>query len=280
MAIRANRPWRRLVSTAARPLLFRHDIASAAWTGPEVTIAVLSDFHAAWPHASAARLAAIARAVTALSPDLILLAGDFIAEDKVYWRRLEPNRLVAALSPLEAPLGVFAVLGNHDWADCDLAGATGRARNSVAEALDRSPVGLLMNRSVRLENGSGAFWLVGMDSQRPDPGNWRHGHHDPDAAFADVPQGAPALLLAHEPDYFARGDARATVQISGHTHAGQMNLFGWRPFVPSQFRSRYAHGLISEGGRHLVVSGGLGFTALPLRIGAPPEVTLVRVRPR
>lgn len=274
MVIRTNRWHRRLVAISTRPVLTRHEIRTERWQGADLTIAILSDFHAAEPHAGTRVLGAIAHAVTGLKPDLILLGGDFIAEDKRFWRRLAAHELVTALGPLAAPLGIFAVLGNHDWADCPLARSSGWKRNSVAEALEASPVRLLMNTSVRLAHGGQDFWLAGMDSQGPDHRRTRS-HHDPEAAFRDVPEGGLALLLAHEPDYFATGDPRALVQISGHTHGGQLNLLGWRPFTPSRFKSRYAHGLISEGGRYLVVSGGLGFTALPMRVGAPPEVTVL-----
>ena len=88
---------------------------------------------------------------------------------------------------------------------------------------------------------------------------------------------APAILLAHEPDYFACADARAFLQISGHTHGGQANLAGWRPMTPSAHGGRYAWGHVREGGRHLIVSGGIGYSGLPLRFMQPPEITLVKL---
>ena len=86
------------------------------------------------------------------------------------------------------------------------------------------------------------------------------------------------ILLAHEPDYFTIGDMRPSIQLSGHTHGGQANFLGWRPFTPSEHADRYAYGHVIEDGRHLVVSGGLGYTWLPLRIAQPPEITLLRLR--
>lgn len=99
----------------------------------------------------------------------------------------------------------------------------------------------------------------------------------PTPAFAGIPAGAPVIHLAHEPDYFHTADPRAFLQISGHTHGGQIKLFGRTPVVPSVFKSRYAHGAIHENGNHLIVCAGLGFSGLPLRIGVPPEILLITV---
>jgi len=269
-------PWRqRVLSWDARAVLLEHRIADPRWTARELRIAVLSDLHVGAPWVPLGELERIAVGIAGLRPDLIVVAGDFLISRWLPARRAAAADIVAALSPLAAPLGVFAVLGNHDWRDCDLARATGRKRNAVREALEASPIRLLENRAERLDHG-GAFWLVGLDSQKPTHHrNDRAGRHDPDSAFADVPEGAAAILLAHEPDYFARQDPRAFLQISGHTHGGQANLLGWRPLTPSAHGGRYAWGHIREGGRHLVVSGGVGYSGLPLRLFQPPEITLV-----
>lgn len=269
-------PWRqRVLSWGARAGLLEHRIADPRWTARDLRIAVLSDLHVGAPWVTLPALERIAGETTALRPDLILVAGDFLVSRLLPARRAKATDIVSALAPLAAPLGVFAVLGNHDWWDCDLARATGRQRNAVREALEASPIRLLENHSVRLDHG-GAFWLAGLDSQKPTWHRRDHGgRHDPDAAFAEVPDDEPAILLAHEPDYFAEQDPRAFLQISGHTHGGQANLLGWRPLTPSAHGGRYAWGHVREGGRHLVVSGGVGYSGLPLRLFQPPEITLV-----
>ncbi len=88
---------------------------------------------------------------------------------------------------------------------------------------------------------------------------------------------APALLLAHEPDVFPRVPARVALTLAGHTHGGQVRVFGFSPIVPSDFGNRYAYGHVVQDGRHLIVSGGLGNSVLPVRFGVPPEITLVRL---
>jgi predicted MPP superfamily phosphohydrolase len=127
-----------------------------------------------------------------------------------------------------------------------------------------------------IQDGKDKFWLVGFDSQDGQTATARSAErHDPERSFADVPVGASVILMAHEPDYFAKGDARPSLQISGHTHAGQLNLFGWRPLTPSRYGGRFAHGLVSEAEGRLIVSAGLGYSGLPLRIGAPSEISVV-----
>lgn len=263
------------VSVFSHPRLVAHKIADHRWTLGDLRIAVLADLHVCNPWTPLASLGRIVAATNALGADLIVIAGDFIVDRRMPARAVPAARIVEVLAALRAPLGVAAVLGNHDWSDCALALSTGFARNSVAEALGRSAIRLLPNEALRIEHGDGAFWLVGIDSQQARKHQRLPGFHDADRAFAGVPQGAPAILLAHEPDYFASADTRAFLQISGHTHGGQMNLAGWRPMTPSAHGSRYGWGHVREGGRHLIVSGGVGYSGLPLRLFQPPEITLV-----
>ena len=85
------------------------------------------------------------------------------------------------------------------------------------------------------------------------------------------------ILLAHEPDIFPRVPARVALTLSGHTHGGQVRLFGYSPVVPSRYGNRYAYGHIIEDNRHLIVSGGLGCSILPVRLGCPPEIVMVEL---
>ncbi len=268
---------RRIVAFRSIPEIRRHRVRLANWRGPAFSIAVLSDLHVVAPWTRLGDLRRAVARINALSPDIVVLGGDYLAEAKIPGRRADAAQIVSALSGLGAPLGVFAILGNHDWKDCPLARDSGYAKTSLGEAFERSAITLLQNDARRLELAGHELWLVGIDSQRSMPTAPAKPLHDPEAAFSGVPPGAPAILLAHEPDYFATGDRRAGLQISGHTHGGQLNLFGWRPIVPSRFGARYAWGRIREHGRDLVVSGGIGFSGFPMRIGQPPEITLVSV---
>jgi predicted MPP superfamily phosphohydrolase len=114
-----------------------------------------------------------------------------------------------------------------------------------------------------------------------------HGVDDLPGTLAKVTDSAPVILLAHEPDIFPLVPGRVSLTMSGHTHGGQLRLFGYSPVVPSRYGNRYAYGHISEtatdaAGRaatlkHLVVSGGLGCSIVPMRIGVPPEITVVNL---
>lgn len=266
------------VTAFSHPRLVHHQVSHKVWSLPDLRIAILADLHICDPWTSLAALRRIVAVTNSLKADLILLPGDFIADGKLPARAVPASAIVAALAPLAAPLGVVAVLGNHDWRDCRLSRSTAFARNSVAEALGESAITLLTNAAKKIEHDGQSFWLAGIDSQQARKHMRKQGFHDAEAAFADVPDGAPAILLAHEPDYFARADARAFLQISGHTHGGQVNLAGWRPMTPSAHGGRYAWGHIREGDRHLIVSGGIGYSGVPLRFMQPPEITLVTVQ--
>ncbi|MCA0271183.1 MAG: metallophosphoesterase [Proteobacteria bacterium] len=259
------------------PRLVTYHVAHPAWTLPELKIAVVADLHVCRPWTPLSRVEGIVKAVNALGADLILLPGDFLMDRKLPGVQEPAARIIDRLKQLSAPLGVAAVLGNHDWWDCRLSRQSGFARNSVAEALEGSGIHHLPNRALEISHGGGRFWLVGLDSQAARKHLRQPGFHDPETAFDTVPPGAPAILMAHEPDYFARGDARAFLQISGHTHGGQANLLGWRPMTPSAHGSRYAWGHKREEGRHLIVSGGIGYSGLPLRLLQPPEIVVVTV---
>jgi predicted MPP superfamily phosphohydrolase len=131
---------------------------------------------------------------------------------------------------------------------------------------------------VRLTKGGRPFWLLGLGDQlallRRGPKRYR-GVDDLAGTLAQVTDDAPAILLAHEPDIFPEAPHRVALTLSGHTHGGQVRLLGWSPLVPSRYGNRYAYGHVVEDGRHLVVSGGLGTSILPVRLGVPPEIVLV-----
>ena len=91
-----------------------------------------------------------------------------------------------------------------------------------------------------------------------------------------MPDGEPVILLAHEPDIMPRVPDRVSLVMSGHTHGGQVRLFGWSPVVPSRYGNRYAYGHVREQ-CDLIVSGGLGCSIMPVRFGVPPEIVLVSI---
>jgi predicted MPP superfamily phosphohydrolase len=92
-----------------------------------------------------------------------------------------------------------------------------------------------------------------------------------------VTDGSPIILLAHEPDIFPKVPHGVSITLSGHTHGGQVRVFGYSPVVPSRYRNRYAYGHVVEDDRNLIVSGGLGFSILPVRFGVRPEILSIEL---
>jgi len=260
------------------PAITRYRLTPPGWpAGPPLRIAALADLHAGAPAMTLDRLAAIVAATNAEAPDLVVLLGDYGPTTPLLGGPYPRAEVAAVLAGLRAPAGRFAIAGNHDWWEDEPALARGTGPLRWMEALAEAGFTVLRNRALRLPPG---FWLAGLDSQIAFlPLAWRphRGADDLAGTLAQVTDAAPVVLLAHEPDIFAAGTPRVAVQLSGHTHGGQIRLLGWSPRVPSRFGNRYAYGHVREGGRDLVVSGGLGTSTLPVRLGVPPEVVVVEL---
>ena len=185
------------------PRLTSHKVAHKGWHLPDLTIAVVADLHVCIPWTPLARVERIVAAVNALGADLILLPGDFLMDRNLPGRAVPAAPIIERLGHLRAPLGVAAVLGNHDWWDCHLSRQSDFARNSVAEALEGSGIHHLANRAMKIRHGGDAFWLVGFDSQGARKHLRLPGFHTPDDAFA-LMQGHRVTLFAGVPTmYFA-----------------------------------------------------------------------------
>lgn len=262
------------IEPALRLRVKRWRIQRADWSAAPLRIAVITDLHTGAPITDIKRVRQIVARTNAVGADLIVLLGDFAASHRYVADPVPIPDAMAALSELRAPQGVFAVLGNHDWWDDKQAQRRGQGPNIYAEALQRHGIPVLSN-SARKLNG---YWLAGLEDQLALR---RNGHlvglDDLPATLAQITDEAPAILLAHEPDIFNGLTDRFALTLSGHTHGGQVRLFGWSPMVPSRFGNRYAYGHVREEGRDLVVSGGLGCSVLPVRFGVVPEITVVEL---
>lgn len=256
----------------------------------------LADIHACKPWMSAERITYIVDQVNKLQPDLIVLLGDYAAGHPWVTARVHSRDWSAALSALTAPLGVHAILGNHDWWDDSAAQMRGQGPVFGQTALENVGISVYENDAVRLEKNGSAFWLAGLGDQiallpRKKYGR-RHfrGVDDLPLTLSKVTDNAPVVLMAHEPDIFPAVPERVALTLSGHTHGGQVRLLGYSPIVPSKHGNRYAYGHIVERGnarpgtsstdvhnRHLIVSGGLGCSIAPVRLGMPPEINLIEV---
>jgi predicted MPP superfamily phosphohydrolase len=227
----------------------------AAFDG--LRILVVSDVHVG-PFVSPAVIGETFARLLALRPDLILLPGDMISS-----RTEEIGPFASAFRALAAPLGVYAVLGNHDHYGGDPA----RVREILAGLGTR----VLHNESIRLNRGGAALSLAGVD-------DLLLGSPDLQAALAGTEP--PVVLLSHNPDMLFRAARRkVALVLSGHTHGGQIRVPGL-PVLVRQSRYRLDEGRYRAGDTELIVSRGLGAVALPWRAGCPPEAVLLRLRSR
>ena len=239
-------------------------------------VAVIADLHACEPWMSAERIHAIAQSTNALSPDLIVLLGDFNGGHRFVTAPVLPGAWADALKGLQAPLGVFAILGNHDWWHGPLPGMAGGAEE-VRRSLTQVGIRVLENDVVFLQKDRHTFCLAGLADQLAHWVGQRHGRgaDDLEGTLKGVGLEAPVILLMHEPFLFPQVPNRVSLTLCGHTHGGQVAI----PFVGTPFTSsrRYVYGHIVEGGRHLIVSGGLGESGAPVRFRVPPEIVEIEL---
>jgi predicted MPP superfamily phosphohydrolase len=240
---------------------------------------VIADIHAGEPYMLVPRVEEIVETANGLEADVVVLLGDYVAGHRLMTRRIGMAEVAPALARLTAPLGVFAILGNHDWLDDAAAQRARTGPIQAAKALRDVGIPVLENEAVRLTKGEQPFWLAGLGDQFafPRARGQIDGVDDLDGTLAKVNDDAPVILLAHEPDIFPTVPERVSLTLSGHTHGGQVRLLGYSPLVPSRYGNRYAYGHVIEDGRHLIVSGGLGTSILPVRFGVPPELVLVEL---
>ena len=250
--------------------------------GLKVRIAALADLHACRPWMGPERIAHIVERTHDLRPDLIVLLGDYTTGHRFTSAQVHSQVWAPILGRLRAPLGVHAVMGNHDWWEDRTAQRLGTGPTLFHRRLEDNGIRVLENDAVRITTPDGAFWLAGLGDQlafRPRRGRGWRGVDDLPGTVARLTDDAPAILLAHEPDVFPRVPARFALTLSGHTHGGQVRLLGQSPMVPSRFGNRYAYGHVREtgpgGARDLIVSGGLGCSIMPVRFGVPPEIVVI-----
>lgn len=220
------------------------------WSGARIV--QLSDLHAG-RFFGEERLEAMATRVARLQPDLVVVTGDMVDISADY-----APAVARALSSIQAPLGVWACLGNHDH-------YAGAAR--VQAALEQGGIRVLVNQGVTVHRNGDPLWLCGVDDL------W-FGADDLDAALLGKPHDVPAVLLCHNPELFPEAaEAGVELTLSGHTHAGQIGLVGLhRSLSPARLMFRYVCGLYADGDSQLYVSRGTGTIRPLIRLGAPPEL--------
>jgi uncharacterized protein len=253
------------------PRIVRREIALRRWPSglDGFTIALLSDFHYD-PYFSVHPLHASIGMVNGLHPDLIALTGDFVTISMFSRDKIDKPAAAAAepcsllLGQMQARHGLWAVLGNHDfYSDPD----------RVTSALSAQGIRVLRNQSAAIEANGARFWLSGVGDVLGEAA-------DLNAALHDVPAEDATVLLAHEPDFAdeVAQQRRIDLQLSGHTHGGQVRF----PFLPPLYLpdlgKKYVWGLYKVGPVTLYTNRGLGTYGLPVRLNCPPEITLLTLR--
>lgn len=245
-----------------RLIVHEKTIAMAAWPASlnGLRIAALSDIHAGSPFIDEDKLQLVVERTNETKPDVIVLLGDYMVKHSWHSKQMAPEVIASALSKLRAPLGVYAVLGNHDW---------WYDRGRVRTAFEGHGIRVVDNDVVRLEKNGQPFWLVGIADA------WSL-TDDIAGTSKRVPSGEPAIALTHNPDILPRFPPSFLLTLAGHTHGGQVNLpFIGRRIVPSEFGQRYAAGHIQEEGKHMFVTTGVGTSVFPVRFRVPPEIAVL-----
>jgi uncharacterized protein len=249
------------------PRIVRQDIYLRRW--PErlngFTIALLSDFHYD-PLFSVHPLHAAIPMVNDLHPDLIVLAGDFVTVPTFGDSRkaaLAADPCAALLRQMSAPHGVWAVLGNHD---------EGTDYKHVTRALQAQNIQVLANQSQPMERDGARFWLAGVNDVLSKTA-------DLPKTLRRVPADEAVILLAHEPDY-ADEAAKFPIdlQLSGHSHGGQVRLPWIGPLVLPPMGQKYVTGLFRFDRMQLYVNRGIGTVGVPFRFDCPPEITEITLQ--
>lgn len=222
-------------------------------------IAVMSDFH----HDDFRDDTLIGGAIekmNALKPDLVMFPGDFISDDVKGM-----DALAGHFQNIEARIGAFACLGNHDqW----------NAPEGVRKQLERGGVSVLINQSTELRSpDTGArFVMAGLESA------WA-GKPDLARTLRGVNGDVPVLLGWHEPDPFDTiSDGRVLLQMSGHTHGGQVCAPFWGAIQLPSYGKKYVAGLFGDDDARLYVTRGIGSMGVPVRFCCPPEISLITLK--
>lgn len=267
-----------------RPRITRYALTPRSWTpGLSLRVAIIADVHACEPWMNVKRIESICAQANALQPDIILLLGDYTTGLNFITSQVHSSEWATALGTLRAPLGVHAILGNHDYWEDRTFQKDQSATPFALQALRDAGIATYVNEAVRIEKDGQGFWLAGLGDQMallPGKAYGRPqllGIDDLAATLSAIDDDAPVLLLAHEPDVFPQVGERVSLTLSGHTHGGQINLFGWRPASASIGSRRFPAGHFQVEGKDLIVSRGLGCSILPIRIGSRPEILLLEL---
>jgi predicted MPP superfamily phosphohydrolase len=225
-------------------------------------VALIADIHTGGPFINDQKLQRIVELTNQQNPDLIVLLGDYMSPNSWHSHRVEPEVTAAAMKSLHAPLGVYAVLGNHDW---------WYNGGKVRRAFEANGIPILENEVAEIKWREKSFWLVGLAD------SWTRPQHV-NETIAKVPEGATIVALTHNPDVFPHLPESVPLLLAAHTHGGQVSfpLIG-TPIVPSRFGRKYTAGHVFENGHHMFVTTGIGTSIIPVRFRVTPEIVILTI---
>lgn len=237
------------------------------WPGPDLKIAFFSDLHAGAPYIDLLKIDRLVAAIMAHKPDMILIGGDLVIRNIVGGKPLKLADLGESLGAFKAPLGVFAVFGNHDWW-----GDTGE----ISRVLSKAGIFVIDNEAFRIEKDGKAFWLLGLGDDYTK-------HSDPIRAFKGT-ESEPELgkiLFMHDPGSLLDVKQEFSFAFAGHMHGGQVYFPGVGALItPGRAPREWAQGWVTFKLGTLFVSRGVGTSIMPVRWNSPPEYVILSLTPR
>jgi len=218
-------------------------------------IVYLADIHAG-PFYSQERVDGIVKQVNAMKPDMILLGGDYVDREDEY---IDP--VFDSLEKLKAPLGVYGVLGNND------------PQYFTLKRFNESTITYIGNTGTWIDINGSKIRVCGV-------GDYNNGYQYPKTALGDSKAEDFVIFLTHNPDYFPQIDQNLVdLVLTGHTHGGQVTLFGfWAPVPRSDYGQKYLTGVQKYNNTTLIISNGLGTVILPVRFFARPQIIVVELK--
>lgn len=239
---------------------FFHPALPEAFDG--LRLALATDIHYG-PYFQAQRAVQLSQTLQSLQPDLLILGGDYGMDAR---RSIE---FFSVFPKVEAPLGCLALIGNHDRA------GSKEELAQLTQAISRWGAAVLNNQHWCLQRAGSSIIVYGVD-------DFRKGHPDLQDAARHITAGGFSLFLSHSPDVLPQvfNDAkfRPGLCLCGHTHGGQIALFGRSLHSSSLYGDRYRSGWLNENGVDILVSNGVGTSLLPVRLGARPQVHCITLR--
>jgi len=257
-----HKGWFGKISRPQQHVIRHHRLEIGGWPkwARPLRVAFLADFHTGSHSDDIARLSSIIAEAASMAPDLVLFGGDYVNTQLFGGGRVPPRTIARILSRIKAPLGLFAILGNHDYVYDERA---------VAEALRNSGITVLEHDGYTVQFQGRSIQIVGI----PDAHITR-----PEAysLLADLSADMPTIVLAHDPVWFGHLPAGPHLMLAGHTHGGQIRLPGIGIVrKATKAPRRWCHGLVKERGQYLYVTSGLGTSGVPIRWGVPPEFAVL-----